>query len=327
MHRLRLLRAVVATGSIRTSAAQLGYTPSAVSQQLAALQRETGLQLIERAGRGIVPTAAGHTLAAEAESLFETLTRIDGVVGDLRAGRMGSLSIGYFGSAGTTWLPTVVATLRTEFPDLRLDLRITEYDRGEGTEPDIDLFVEDAQTDYAARRDVKRLIADPFVAVVPDGDPVAGKPEVALADLAGSRWVDNDVKGGPCREVVLTACAEAGFCPEFAVETHDYRTAVSFVATGIGITVMPRLGISDLPVGLAIVPVVAPTPVRHISVAVKPAVAQHPAARRALELLERSATADQSWAAQSGNSRLALPAKNSSRASSGNSSSSRRRSA
>ncbi|MPY77656.1 MAG: LysR family transcriptional regulator [Actinophytocola sp.] len=285
--RLRLLRAVVATGSIRTTATQLGYTPSAVSQQLASLQRETGLRLIERVGRGISPTAAGRTLAAEAESLFETLTRIDGVVSDLRAGRMGSLSIGYFASAGTTWLPPIVAALRTEFPDLRLDLRITEFDLG-GPEPDIDIFVERAHADHGDG-DVRRLIADPYFAVVPEDDPLADKAEVPLAELAGSRWVDNDVKKGPCREVLLDACAEAGFSPEFAVETHDYRTAISFVATGIGITVLPQLGIGTLPDGLVTVPVVAPTPVRRISVAVRPSVAQHPAARRAVELLHRGA--------------------------------------
>src|SRR5690606_28644584 len=98
--RLRLLRTVVETGSIRATAAALGYTPSAVSQQLAALQRETGLRLLERAGRGIEVTAAGRTLAAESAALFEALSRLEGVVKDLRAGRIGSLSIGYFGSAG-----------------------------------------------------------------------------------------------------------------------------------------------------------------------------------------------------------------------------------
>ena len=98
--RLRLLRAVIVTGSIRASASALGYTPSAVSQQLSALQRETGLRLFERVGRGIEPTETGRTLAAEAEPLFEAFSRLEGVVGDLRAGRVGSLSIGYFGSAG-----------------------------------------------------------------------------------------------------------------------------------------------------------------------------------------------------------------------------------
>src|SRR5919201_5718366 len=137
--RLRLLRAVVATGSIRASASALGYTPSSVSQQLASLQRETGLRLFERVGRGIEPTEAGRTLAAEAEPVFEAISRVEGVIGDLRAGRVGSLSIGYFGSAGATWLPRVVAALRAEFPELRLDLRMSEFGGGD---PDIDIFVE-----------------------------------------------------------------------------------------------------------------------------------------------------------------------------------------
>ncbi|PRX44310.1 DNA-binding transcriptional LysR family regulator [Prauserella shujinwangii] len=284
--RLRLLRAVVATGSIRASATMLGYTPSAVSQQLAALQRETGLRLFDRAGRGIEPTSAGQTLAAESEPLFEALSRVEALVGDLRAGRVGSLSIGYFGSAGEAWLPPVVAALHTEFPELRLDLRMTERQDTASADPDIDLFVEGAKGERGTPADVRRLASDPYLAVVPGDDPLAELPELPLADLAARRWVDNDLRNGPCRRILLAACAEAGFTPRFAVETHDYRTAMSFVATGVGITVIPRLGIGGLPAGLRSVPVVSPTPVRHIAVAVKKSIADHPAARRAVELLE-----------------------------------------
>src|ERR687887_90510 len=142
--RLRLLRAVVETGSIRATASALGYTPSAVSQQLTALQRETGLRLFDRVGRGIEPTPAARTLAAEAEPLFEALSRVDRVVGDLRTGRVGRLSIGYFGSAGTAWLPAIVAGLHADFPDLRLDPPMTELDGPDGTDCDVDLFVEGA---------------------------------------------------------------------------------------------------------------------------------------------------------------------------------------
>jgi DNA-binding transcriptional LysR family regulator len=284
--RLRVLRAVVATGSIRASAAALGYTPSAVSQQLASLQRETGLRLFERVGRGIEPTMAGRTIADEAAPLFEALSRVEGVVGDLRAGRVGSLSIGYFGSAGCTWLPSIVAALRAEFPELRLDLRMTDIVRAE---PDIDILVEHPETEHSPLVEVHRLIDDPYLVVVRDDDPFAGRAEVPLADLAERRWVDNDLVQGACRQVLLAACAEAGFAPQFAVETHDYQTAIPFVATGIGISVIPLLGIGNLPAGLVAVPVVSPTPVRHLSVAVKKSIAQHPAAKRAVELLHELA--------------------------------------
>lgn len=281
--RLRVLRAVVATSSIRASAAALGYTPSAVSQQLATLQRETGLQLFERSGRGIEPTAAGRTLAAETETLFEAVGRVERVVGDLRAGRVGSLSIGYFSSAGSALLAPVVAALRTEFPELRLDLLLTEYTQGD---PDLDIFVEETGAEHPGAVHVHRLAEDPYYAVVRVDDPIAGLPEVPLADLAERHWVDNDLREGACRQVLLNACAQAGFAPSFVVETHDYRTAMSFVATGIGLTVVPALGIGELPEELTTVRLVSPAPVRYLSLAVKDSVARHPAVRRAVELLE-----------------------------------------
>lgn len=284
--RLRLLRAVVETGSIRATASALGYTPSAVSQQLTALQRETGLRLFDRVGRGIEPTPAARTLAAEAEPLFEALSRVDGVIGDLRSGRVGRLSIGYFGSAGTAWLPAIVAGLHADFPDLRLDLRMTELDEPNDSECDIDLFVEGAGERSTETYDVRRLIGDPYHAVVRGDHALASRSEVPLAELAGERWVDNDLRDGACRRVLLAACAEAGFAPEFAVETHDYRTAIPFVATGIGITAIPELGLVDLPADLVAVPIVSPTPIRQVSVATRKGIAEHPAVRLVHRLLD-----------------------------------------
>ncbi|MBB5789310.1 LysR family transcriptional regulator [Jiangella mangrovi] len=283
--RLRLLRAVVATGSVRAGAEALGYTPSAVSQQLAALQRETGLRLFDRVGRGIEPTAAGRTLAAEAEPLFEAISRLEGLVGDLRAGRVGSLSIGYFASAGAAWLPPVIAALHAQFPELRLDLRMTEVKVPDSYEPDVDIFVQRPEWTPPPGAEVHHLVDDPYLAVVRTDDPLARRGEVALAELAGRRWIDNDLNDGACRRVLLQACAEAGFSPEFAVETHDYHTAIPFVATGIGLTVVPELGIRDLPPGVMTVRIVGPAPVRRIFVAVRKSAAQHPAALRAVDLL------------------------------------------
>lgn len=285
--RLRVLRAVVATGSIRASAAALGYTPSAVSQQLAALQRETGLRLFERVGRGIEPTAAGRTLAAESAALFEAVSRVEQVAGDLRAGRVGSLQIGYFGSAGAAWLAPTVAVLRAEFPDLRLDLRMTEFTPAD---PDVEIFVEEQGDRRGQSSDVRRLTTDPYVAVVRVDDPLAGRASVPLAELATRDWVDNDLRDGPCRQVLMAACAQAGFAPNFVVETHDYRTATAFVATGIGVTVVPALGIGELPDDLTTVALESPTPVRHLAVAVKKAVARHPAVRRTVSLLDELVT-------------------------------------
>src|SRR5918997_2989475 len=96
VHRLRVFRSVVASGSVAAAATNLGYTPSAVSQHVSALQRETGLMLLERAGRGVRPTAAGLALAAQADGVLVRLGEAESVVSDLRAGRTGRLSIAYF---------------------------------------------------------------------------------------------------------------------------------------------------------------------------------------------------------------------------------------
>ncbi|HWL01877.1 MAG TPA: LysR family transcriptional regulator, partial [Microbacteriaceae bacterium] len=122
VHRLRVFRSVVASGSVQAAAANLGYTPSAVSQHLTALQRETGLALLERAGRGLRPTAAGQELAAQADTVLARLGETESLIADLREGRTGSISIGYFASVGAAWLPRVVRRLTTEFPGVRLDL-------------------------------------------------------------------------------------------------------------------------------------------------------------------------------------------------------------
>ena len=280
--RLRLLRTVVATGSLRASATALGYTPSAASQQLAALQRQTGLRLVEKSGRGIEPTAAARALVTESNGLFEELSRLDGVVGDLRAGRVGALSLGYVASVGATWLPVIVDALHTEFPQLRLELRMADISDGQR---DVEVFIEGPEAKPPVAVVVHRLTADPYVVAVPDDDPLATRPEVALGELAERSWIDNEPVDGPCRQVLLDACARAGFTPRFQVQTPDYRTALPMVATGIGVTVLPRLAAKGLPDGVAVVALTAPTPVRFVSVAVRRSVAEHPAVCRTLELL------------------------------------------
>jgi DNA-binding transcriptional LysR family regulator len=267
-----------------------------VSQHLATLQRETGLLLIERKGRGIEPTAAGRTLADEAGRVLESLSGVEGVVGDLRAGRVGRLSISYFASAGAAWIPPVVAGLMHEFPDLRLDLRLIELLGDEHPDPDIEIFVGGAaehlrESTGNGQSKVHHLLDDPYVVVVPVDHPLAEHAQVALGELATERWVDNDFNRGFCRQVILDACTEAGFTPDFRIETHDYPTAISFVAAGVGVTVLPSLGAAQLPVGVVAIPLVSPTPVRHVYVAVKASIEHHPAARRAVDLLRERVSA------------------------------------
>jgi DNA-binding transcriptional LysR family regulator len=220
-------------------------------------------------------------------SLFAGLAQVESMVGDLRAGRVGSLRISYFASAGATWIPPVVATLIREFPQLRLDLRLFELAGPDPVDPDVEIFIEGASTGSGGR--VIELLHEPYVAVLPAGHRLADHAEIPLAELRDEQWVDNDFSRGPCRQVVLDACAAAGYTPAFPIETHDYPSAIAFVAAGVGITVLPRLGTAMLPPGVRVVPIVDPVPRRRIMLRARDAVREHPAVVRVVELLQDAA--------------------------------------
>ena len=283
-HRIRVFRSVMASGSIQAAADNLGYTPSAISQQVSALQKETGLTLFEREGRGLSPTAAAQTLVATTNELMGQLSRIDGVVADLREGRSGRLTIGYFASAGAEWLPTLARRLTKELPDLILELVLTEVPEYIGAALDIDITVDlpGVQDPPGSRR--IPLVADPYVAILPEDHPLAGEPEVGLAQLAGDTWIRNDLPNTAVARILAAACEAAGFQPRYAVQAQDHYTAIAFVKAGVGITIGPQLAAHVIPKGVRVVPVTAPTPVRHIAAVVRDP-AGNSAARRAVELL------------------------------------------
>lgn len=292
VHRLRVFRSVVASGSVQAAATNLGYTPSAVSQHVAALQRETGLTLMVRAGRGVRPTQAGRALAAHADDVLERLGAAESFVADLRAGRTGALSIAYFASVGAAWLPSVVRTLTERYPGVRLDLELRE-DIPTDPADRADLQIVVARDGLASTPGVTAhlLLEDPYVAVLPRAHPFADRDELELAELIDERWVDNDFSHGWCRYNLLEACLAAGFTPAFHVEAHDYPTAIAFVEAGIGITVLPALGAAHLPAGAVSVPIVRPTPVRSIYALVGDALVDSPPAKDALDALRSVAVA------------------------------------
>lgn len=286
VHRLRVLRSVVSTGSVHGAATLLGYTPSAVSQHLSALSRETGLTLVERVGRGIEPTIAGRTLATASDDVLGALSGVQGIVDDLRAGRSGTLVLRYFASVGAAWMPRVVAALHEEFPDLRLVLQHSELSAApDAPAADLDISVSRLHPVPPTGYTSHDLLADPYLVVVPRAHRLAGRDQVAMSELADEPWVDNDVTGAPCRSLAIDAAAACGFHPRFAVDTHDFHTALAFVAHGLGVTVMPELACRSLPDGVVAVPLVDPTPVRGLRVLVRDAIGGLPAARRTVELL------------------------------------------
>lgn len=292
VHRLRVFRSVVASGSIAAAAVNLGYTPSAISQHVAALQRETGLVLLERAGRGLLPTPIGLAVAAEADAVLTRLGEAETVLAGLRAERTAHLSLGYIASVGSTWLPRVARSLRQAHPEVDLDLRLLDESAPDGAaRPDLQLLVGDHKSVRAgAGFDVHRLADDPYHVVLPDTHPLSGRREVELRELAADRWIDNEAPTGWCRRNLLQACTAAGIAPAFHVQAHDYGMAVAFVAAGLGITVLPALAAHALPEGVRSVPVVRPAPTRTIYVVVRRTVATASPARVVLDALASEVT-------------------------------------
>lgn len=284
-HRIRVFRSVMASGSIQAAADNLGFTPSAISQQISALQKETGLTLFAREGRGLTPTAAARALVANTNELMGQLTRLDGVVADLREGRSDRLTIGYFASAGAEWMPVLARRLTTELPGLTLELVLTEAPDHGGPTPDLDIVVDVAgATDPPGSRRVP-LAVDPYVAVLPADHALAGEEEVGLAQLASDTWIRNDLPNTACSRILSSACEAAGFRPRFAVQAQDHYTAIAFVKAGVGITVVPQLAAHIVPKDVAVLPLAAPRPLRRIAAVVRDP-SGNAAAGRAVELLQ-----------------------------------------
>lgn len=290
--RLRVFRAVVHSGTVQAAATNLGYSPSAVSQHITALQRETGLTLFERSGRGIAPTPAGLALAAGSEEVVEALGRLDGLVDDLREGRTGTLSIGTFPSAGQYWVPEVARTLSAEFPSLLLHLDLIDAVDEPRSAYDIELRAEDpalAPTTVGGHRRVE-LLDEPYVAVLPVGHPLAEQAEVSLTDLAGERLIAEGMADTTCSAILRRAYAASGAAPRYVARSSDHHAALGLVAAGLGITLLPRLAMGRLSDGLVERPVAGDAaPRRRIVAFVSEAAAPRTAVVRAVELLHEVA--------------------------------------
>ncbi|WP_031516047.1 LysR family transcriptional regulator [Streptomyces sp. NRRL F-5123] len=279
VRRMQVLRAVVTSGSITAAATNLGYTPSAVSQQVAALERQAGLPLLERVGRGVRPTEAGRLLSEHAAVISRHVAEAETALADLRSGRTGLLSIRYFATAGASLIAPALAQLRQQHPGIRVDLRMTDPedplpDVVQGR-ADLALVVRPRGRTHEGVRFV-HLLDDPYRAVLPLGHRLAAEEVLDLADLADEPWVRSD-RPGPCLDAVVEGCAAAGFSPDFVAESEDYATAQGFVAAGLGVGLIPAMGLTNRHPGVVVRAVRHPEPGRAIHAAVREAPSAQPA--------------------------------------------------
>ena len=266
LHRLRLLQEFAARGSIARTAAVLGYTPSAVSQQLAALEREAGTALLDRSARRAELTDAGRRLAGHAERILAMVEEAETDLSTEAQEPAGRVVTTAFPSAAVAFAPALTRSLRAH-PRLTLVLRQTPAREGlrQVRSGDVDVAIVDDWTSRLAEEvdgsilTCYHLIRDQLVLVLPRTHPAAAADQpVDLRALRHEPWLAAPA-GEPSRQAVDRLLAAVGVAPPVLSEFEGMSTIVSLVARGIGIAILPRLAVAaadrrivvrDLPHGL-----------------------------------------------------------------------------
>jgi molybdate transport repressor ModE-like protein len=260
VRRLRILREVARRGSFSSAADALGYTQSAVSQQIAALEREVGVPVLDR-HRGVRPTGAGTVLLRHADGILARIGDVEAELGALRGGQAGPLRMVAFPTAGATVLPPAIAAFRASHPDVDLSLVPMEVPDGraalEAGECDLAVLVEDPDDDGWAAGDAgARRTEDPFRrthllddrmnVMLPAGHQLADRRRIRLEELRDDPWILGRRDYVPDEAIFDRACRRAGFEPQMAFESDDYLAIQGFVAAGVGIALAPDMSLVSL---------------------------------------------------------------------------------
>jgi len=296
VRRLQILREVARLGSFNQAAATLRITPSAVSQQIAKLERETRTTLLERQGRGVRLTDAALLLAETAAQVLKLVEEAEVALEEQRGAAIGRLCIGSFATAARGLLPGVLAGLAEQHP--ALDVRLTELDPPEAGEAvargELDMaIVHDWQNpplpvpDSLSRMPILEDVAD---VLIPASNPLAQREFLEPADLAGQRWMCQP-EGSICFDWLVRTFHAAGIEPELAYRVNEYQTQFALLAKGIGVALIPRLGRGEVPVNVRVVPL-RPTPTRQLYAVWRTQASRRPAIRAALDVIKQVGSQD-----------------------------------
>jgi DNA-binding transcriptional LysR family regulator len=301
LRHLLALVAVAETGTFSGAAEQLGYTQSAVSQQVATLERMVGTPLFERPGgrRPVRLTAAGEMLLSHARAI---LARVSAAAADLRAlasGDQGELRVGTLPSVGTKVLPRLLGTFRAEWPGVEIVLResrdsadlIRTVETG-----DVDVtFIEIGQHE-AGPLEIRPLLDDPMVFVAPAAAPEAGQRAVSITDIAHLPMIGTRNAG--CRQIIDNAFRQSPVSPTYIFRSDDNPTIQGLIGSGLAYAVLPLLTVDENDPNVAVIPISPEPPPRHLGIA------WHPTRRPPLALLpfveaaaEICRDLDEQWAA------------------------------
>lgn len=269
VRRLRVLREVAARGSFSAAADALNFTQSAVSQQIAALEREAGTKLVERNARGVRLTEAGEALVRHADVILARLADAEAELQAIAGLRGGRLRLATFPTAGASLVPPAIARFRAAHP--QVDMSVVPAEPPEAVEKlrsgevDIAILIETVWGEGVSQGiDRLHLLDDPMYVCLPAGHPKAAKSKLRLEDLCEEPWLVGAGSSCPDCSIFLRACHTAGFEPQISFNSDDYTAIQGFVAAGMGVSVIPDLALATVREDVVIRSLGARAPVRRI---------------------------------------------------------------
>ena len=262
VRRLRLLLELTRRGTVTAVAEALAYTPSAVSQQLAALEREAGVPLLERAGRRVALTPAGTVLAGYAESVLATLEEASAALAATQDSLTGPLRIGAFPSAARVILPPALVALGRDHPGL--ELMVTELDPVDvpdalraGTLDVALTFVYDyVPTTPDPALDTEPLLEEVVYLATSDLAQASVEERTSIENWRDAPWIAGS-PGTLCHTLIIRACEAQGFTPRIQHYADDFGTVLALVAAGQGVSLVPELGVAHHPPDDTLIPLTA----------------------------------------------------------------------
>ena len=290
LDRLRALHAVSAHGSIIAAAETLNVTTSAVSQQLAKLEAETGQTLLERHGRGVRLTDAAMALVSRTQRVLSLLEEAEAELDATDAEVAGRVTIAAFATAARGLAPQAIAALRKKYPQLAITFHEQEPHESipKLVRRDVDLIVindwENAPLALPEGLTKAPLFDDIADIALPPGHRYSGAKSVKLSQLSGEEWIAWP-GGSICHDFLLHALRKNGHEPRITHTAGEYATQLALVAAGLGACILPRLGRGPVPAGVTVVPT-EPALRRHVYAAWRTHATRKSAIRAAVEQLE-----------------------------------------
>jgi DNA-binding transcriptional LysR family regulator len=290
VRRLEVLREVASRGSFSAAADALYLSQSAVSQQVAALEREVGMKLLERTPRGPRLTDGGRVLVSHAEAAMARLEEAERELAAIAGLEGGEVRLASFPSASATVLTQAISVFVALHPNVALSVADAEPEESlpklRAGELDLAIVFDYPSVPAELDRDVELtlLLTESMHLVLPREHPLASRQTVSLSSLSEAAWLCG-VRPSSCGDVIIAACRDAGFDPRIAFESDDYHVLQGYVAAGLGVTLLPDLALPTLRADLVIRPTRPKAPARRVWAATRPAGSRSRATEAMLEVL------------------------------------------